>query len=37
MSIHPNAILMAVLIPNDLARKTFRAILKEEHNTNARK
>ena len=27
MSTHPNAILMAVLTPDDLARKTMRAIL----------
>lgn len=29
MSTHPNAILMAVLIPDDLSRKTHRAIIKE--------
>lgn len=29
MSTHPNAILLAVLTPDDLARKTYRAILEE--------
>lgn len=29
MSTHPNAILLAVLTPDDLTRKTYRAILEE--------
>ena len=29
MSTHPNAILMGVLVPDDLARKTWRAILED--------
>lgn len=29
MSTHPNAILMVILTPDDLARKTYRALLQE--------
>lgn len=33
MSTHPNAILMAVLTPEDLSRKTMKAILREIKST----
>jgi len=35
MSTHPNVILMCILTPNDLARKTYRAIVGEEEAANA--